>query len=133
MSGTAAQKMLVAVRHHPFGSLQMALPHPPCTIRLLRRINLQNDSRDLGPIGAFGFSVEKSQVADEVVLVVVRQRIGCRGEIGKFGIEGRLTHGVFFSFYELAFPRYEAFWPKSIVFHRYSFEKPRCLEAEYTL
>ena len=84
MSGTAAQKMLVAVRHHPFGALQMALPHSPCTIGLLRRIDLQNDSRDLGPIGAFGFSVEKSQVADKVLLVIRRQRLGKRGSVGEF-------------------------------------------------
>ena len=36
------------------------------------------------------------------IIVVVRQRIFCRGEIGKFGIEWRLTHGVFCSAGELA-------------------------------
>ena len=97
MSGTAAQKMLVAVRHHPFGSLQMAFPYPPRAIGLLRRIDLQNDSRDFRPIGAFGFSVQKPQVADEMFFVVVRQRTGRWSEIGKFGIEGRVTHGVFCS------------------------------------
>lgn len=114
---TAAQKMSIAVCHHPFGPVQMALPRPPRAIGLLHRIDPQNDPHDLDPIGAFGFSVQKPQVADEVLFVVVRQRIGCRGEIGKFGIEERLTHGVFCSAGELAFPRHEAVRPKSIVLH----------------
>ncbi len=84
MSGTAAQKMLVAVCHHPFGPIQMAFPHPPCAIGLLHRIDLQNDSRDLAPIGAFGFRVEKPKVADDVLLVIRRQRIGRRGSVGEF-------------------------------------------------
>ncbi len=84
MSGAAAQKMLVAVRHHPFGPVQMAFPHLPGAFWLVRRIDLQNDSRDFGPIGAFGLSVEKPQVADEVLLVIRRQRLGGRGSVGVF-------------------------------------------------
>lgn len=80
MSGTAAQKMLVAVRHHPFGPLQMAFPYPPRAFGFLHWIDLQNDSRDLGPICSFGVRVEKPQVADEMLLVVRRQRLGDRGE-----------------------------------------------------
>ncbi len=84
MRHTAAQKMLVAVCHHPFGPIQMAFPHPPCAIGLLHRIDLQNDSRDLAPIGAFGFRVEKPKVADDVLLVIRCQRLGKRGSVGEF-------------------------------------------------
>ncbi len=76
--------MLVAVRHYPFGALQMALPHSPCTIGFLHRIDLQNDSRDLSPICSFGFRVEKPQVADEMLLVIRCQRLGKRGSVGEF-------------------------------------------------
>ena len=84
MSGAAVQKMLVSVRHHPFGPVQMAFPHPPCTIGLLHGIDLQNDSRNLGPVGAFGVRIEKPKVADEVLLIIRRQRLGGRGSVGEF-------------------------------------------------
>ena len=84
MSGTTAQKMLVAVCHHPFGPVQMAFPYPPCAFGFLRRIDLQNDSGDLRPISAFGVRVEKPQIADEVLLVIRRQRLGGRGSVGEF-------------------------------------------------
>ncbi len=81
MRGATAQKMLVAVRCHPFGAGEMALEGLPRTGGLLRRIDMENDPGDLGPIRPFGIGIEKPQIGDEVLLVVARQRIGRRRRV----------------------------------------------------
>ena len=51
---------------------------------LSNRIDVEYDTRHFGPIRAFGIGVEKPQIGDEVLLVVPRQRSGCRGSVSNF-------------------------------------------------
>jgi len=45
-------------------------------IRFAVGINMQNDPRNLAPVGALGISVEQPQIGHQMFLIVCRQ---CRG------------------------------------------------------
>ena len=49
---TPSQQVLKAVRSHPFGASQVAFPGAPSSLRLIIRIDLQDDLGDFSPIGA---------------------------------------------------------------------------------
>jgi hypothetical protein len=55
---------------------------------------VQHDPRDLAPVGAARIGIEHAEIRDEMLLVVPRERLIGRHEIGDIGIEGRLPHGV---------------------------------------
>lgn len=76
--------MPIAMRRHPFGAGQMALKGSSRAGWLLRRIDLKNDPRDLGPIRAFGIGIEKPQIGDEMLLIIGRQRASRGGSVGDF-------------------------------------------------
>jgi hypothetical protein len=64
---TASQQVLKAVRGHPFCARQMALPGAFSPLRLIIRIDFENNSRDLSPIGSFALRVQQTQVSNEVL------------------------------------------------------------------
>src|SRR5215472_17550380 len=64
------KEMAVAAFGHPAGTRQVRGPGPVRALVLLRRIDVENDPRDLLPVCAFGLGVEQTQIRHEVLLVV---------------------------------------------------------------
>ncbi len=56
-------------------------------LRIVRRIEMQNDPRDLPPIRAFRIGIEKAQIGDEVLLVIAGEDVGRRSSIRHWRIE----------------------------------------------
>jgi hypothetical protein len=54
--------MTIPVRGHPSSTFKMRHPGSPRPIRLTVRIDVQDDFRDLLPICAIAFGVEKAEV-----------------------------------------------------------------------
>ena len=50
-------------------------------------INVENDTRHFSPIGVVFFSIEETRIGDRVLLVIRRQRLIIRSQIGNFGIK----------------------------------------------
>ena len=73
MRRTASQEMSIPDLSHPLGSREMAFPDALSPLRFFTRIDLQDDSRDLSPIGTFSVGVEQAQIGHEVLLVVACQ------------------------------------------------------------
>ncbi len=48
----------------------MRSPDPLGAVRIAFGIDMQDDARDLPPVGARGLGVEEPQVSDEVLLIV---------------------------------------------------------------
>jgi len=71
----------------------MALERPSCAIRFALGVNVQDDARDLAPVGALGVSVQQAQISDDVFLIVNGQfRVG-GGCVGNVRIKRRLLQG----------------------------------------
>ena len=75
----ALQQVPVSIPGHPFGVGEMAVEGLPRSIRFAVWVDMQNDPRDLAPVGTFRIRIEHAHVGDGMVIVV-------RGE---FGNEGR--------------------------------------------
>ena len=50
-------------------------------------INVENDARHFSPIGVVFFSIEETRIGDRVLLVIRRQRLIIRSQIGNFGMK----------------------------------------------
>jgi hypothetical protein len=61
-----AEEILVAVLGHPAGAGEMAFPRAARAIGFARWIDMQDDSRDLGPIGTVSFGINQEKVAQFV-------------------------------------------------------------------
>jgi hypothetical protein len=53
---------------------------------LRSRINVENDARHFLPIGVVFFSIEETHIGDRMLLVIRRQRLIIRSQIGDFGM-----------------------------------------------
>ena len=71
MRSIAREETAVAVLGHPLGSGHMALEGAPGTLWFIRGIDVQNNTRHFGPICPIGFSVKKTQIGDEMFVVVI--------------------------------------------------------------
>ncbi|OIM94144.1 hypothetical protein BLN97_12390 [Bradyrhizobium elkanii] len=58
---------------HPFGARKMTLICGTRTIRLLLRIDVQDDSSDLSPVRALTLRLQKANVRHDMLFVVGRQ------------------------------------------------------------
>jgi hypothetical protein len=132
VSGAAAEEMLVAVRRHPFGAGEMALEGSPCAGGLLPRIDLKYDPRDLGPIRALGIGVEKTEIGEEVGLVISGQCVGAWSEVGNIRVEAWFRHRVTWSLCELGISRQMAPSTQTFVSDRYNPAPPK-VGSEYIL
>src|ERR1700674_3605162 len=81
--------MTVAVLCHPFGTGHMTLPGAPGAFMFTRRIDVEHDARNFGPIGAIGFGIKKTQIGDEMFVVVAGQFVSMRSLVGNRRIERR--------------------------------------------
>jgi hypothetical protein len=64
----AFKEMPVAMRGHPFGASQMALPGAPRPIGFTGWIDVQHNAGHFGPIRAFGVGVEETQIRHEMFM-----------------------------------------------------------------
>ncbi len=87
-----AQEMLVARFHHPAGARQMIVVDDAGTFWFTSRVEAENDSHCLAPIGTFFFGVEQAKIRREVTLIIRREVCADRWAI----IEGWDGHGGYF-------------------------------------
>ena len=71
----------------------MAVESPPRTIWLFAWIDMQNDLRNLAPIGALSVCIEQSQICHNMFMIICRQGRRRWGQVSDIGIERRLLHG----------------------------------------
>jgi hypothetical protein len=88
----AFQKMAIAMLRHPLGARQVTLPGASRALGLLCRIDVQDDTRNLGPIRTLSLGVEEPQIGNEMLLIVTGQNVGLGGLVGNWGIKRRLGH-----------------------------------------
>jgi hypothetical protein len=88
----AFQKMAIAMLRHPLGARQVTLPRESRALGLLCRIDVQDDTRNLGPIRTLSFGVEEAQIGNEMLLIVPGKNVGLGGLVGNWGIKRRLGH-----------------------------------------
>jgi hypothetical protein len=70
----------------------MAIEGTPRSVGLLLRVYVQDDPRNLAPVGAFPICIKHSDVGDGVLLVVCGERWPGGRKIGDIGIEWRGQH-----------------------------------------
>ena len=69
---TAAFKQVpIAMRGHPFGASEVTLPGAPRPIAFTGRIDVQHDAGHFGPVRAFGFGIDETQIRYEMFVVIV--------------------------------------------------------------
>ena len=92
--GCTEQKF-VALFGHPAGAGEMALPRTVGAGGVARGIDMQDDARDLGPVGAISFRIKDSEIGDEVFHVVAGEGIYMRNLVSAVRIErcSQLRHG----------------------------------------
>ena len=56
---------------HPFGALQVAFPDGSRPLGFVFGVHAQDDPRRLCPICTLGVGIEKPQICDQVVFVVI--------------------------------------------------------------
>src|SRR5579864_758666 len=73
----------------------MALPRMVCTCGVARGIDVQDDARDLGPVGAISVRIKNAEIGDEVFHVVAGEPIYLRNLVSTVRIERwpRFDHG----------------------------------------
>jgi hypothetical protein len=67
----ALQEVAIAMLRHPLGARQVALPGALRALGFLRRIDVQDDARDFGPIRTLGIGIEEAEIGDEMLLVII--------------------------------------------------------------
>src|ERR1700681_2033368 len=95
MSVGPAKEESLAVLGHPRGPGEMALPRTVGAGGVARGIDVQDDARDLGPVGAISFGIKDSEIGDEVFHVVAGEGIYVRNLVSAVRIErcSQLRHG----------------------------------------
>ena len=83
----AFQKMAIAMLRHPLGARQVTLPGASRALGLLFRIDVQDDTRNLGPIRTLSLGVEEAQIGNEMVLIVAGKNVGLGDLVGNWGIK----------------------------------------------
>src|ERR1700688_934899 len=70
VTGISPEKVLIAVLRHPFGARQVALPGAARPLRMLAGVDVRDDPRHLGAVGAFCVGSEETERRDEMLAVV---------------------------------------------------------------
>ena len=78
---------------HPSGAREVAFERSPRAVGVAVRVNMQDDPRDIAPVGTVRIGIEQAQVRDEMLLVVGGDRWIGWGQISDIRIERRLLHG----------------------------------------
>src|ERR1700704_1489883 len=92
VTGIPPEKVLIAVLRHPFGARQVALPDAARPLGVLGGVDVQDDPRHLGPVGAFCVGIEETEIRDEMLAVVSSEIVSLWSLFGYGRIERRLAH-----------------------------------------
>jgi hypothetical protein len=84
---TTPEKVFVAVLRHPFGARQVALPGAARPLGVLGGVDVQDDPRHLGPVGAFCVGIEETEIRDEMLTVVSSEIVSLWSLLGYGRIE----------------------------------------------
>ncbi len=93
MRRAAAKKVTVAVLGHPPRAGQVGFPGASRPIRFSRGVDVQHDFSNLLPIGAVAFSVEQTEIGDQMLLVIAGQDRRARRFISDIRVKRWLLHG----------------------------------------
>src|ERR1700733_3363316 len=74
LTGWCTEQMAITMVRHPFGAREVTIVGAARAIRLGARIDAKHQLRDFTPIRVVGFGVEQTQISNEVLMVVGRQR-----------------------------------------------------------
>jgi hypothetical protein len=85
--------MPIPMFDHPVRTFDVSFPASACAFRLSIRVTVENDARDVVPIGSFRFSIKETRIGDEMPLVIRRDDIGIGNIVSDIGIEDRFWHG----------------------------------------
>jgi hypothetical protein len=77
---------------HPFGTCQMALIGPSCTTSIMIGINVENDLRNIAPVGTICISGKHPDVGHGVLFVVDGQPRHVWSGVGAIRIEQPVLH-----------------------------------------
>ena len=89
--GAARKQMPVSHLRHPLGAREVALKSSSRAIRLLLRVSVQDDPRDLAPISTFRISIKHAHMGDDVLLIIDGERWTRGRQIGDVWNDSR--HG----------------------------------------
>jgi hypothetical protein len=90
----AARARELAALGHPFGAGEMPLPCAAGARGFTCRVDVEHDTRDLRPVGSVGFGIEKPQIGDEMLLVII---LALRMCLMACGVTARRDGGLLFS------------------------------------
>jgi hypothetical protein len=79
--GAAPKQMPVSDLRHPFRPGEVTVEGTARLIGLAVWVNVQDDPRDIAPVGTFRIGIEQTQVRDDMLLVVGGDRGIGRGQI----------------------------------------------------
>jgi hypothetical protein len=71
LTADPTKEILVAVGRHPFGARQVAFPDGARPLGFVVGVHAQDDPRRLCPICTLRVGIEKPQICDQVVFVVI--------------------------------------------------------------
>lgn len=71
----------------------MGLPGLERSLRLMLRIDVQDDPGHLAPVRIFGRRIKKADVGEQSLLVIAGQDRGIRCNVGNIGIKEWFKHG----------------------------------------
>jgi hypothetical protein len=80
------------VFRHPFGTRQMTLIGPSCTTSIVIRINVENDLRNIAPVGTIRIRGKHPDVGHGVLFVVDGQPRHVWSGVGAIRIEQPVLH-----------------------------------------
>jgi len=86
------KKVSIAVCRHPAGAGKMRLPSTESPLRLLLRIDVQNNLGDLAPVRIFCRRVEQPDVGEQPLFVVPSQDRRSGRLVGDIRVKQRFAH-----------------------------------------
>ena len=69
-----SKQVPVSIPCHPFSARKMVLEGLPRSVRFAVWVDVQNDPRDLAPVGTFRIRIKQAHVCDGVLMVVDNER-----------------------------------------------------------
>ena len=78
--------MAITLLGHPSGAREVAFERSPRAVGVAVRVNMQDDPRDIAPVGTVRIGIEQAQIRDEMLLVVGGNRWIGRGQISDIRI-----------------------------------------------
>jgi hypothetical protein len=86
------EQVAITVLRHPLRAGQVALPGPAGSLRLACWIDVEDNTSYFTPLSRIRLRVEETEIGDQVLLVVCRERVLVRRLIGDIRIRWKFAH-----------------------------------------